>query len=498
MPVYRYQSASISQGQLSEQVPGAPVLGSTGPAIYVDVTAPSGSKADLDEYMASVGFPTFVATDPTTTPTQASSAQFSPAQIPFVGVDRAVRVATTTTLAALQGLLVVDTVQTAAGDRVLVKNQNLGSENGIYVAAAGAWTLASDWATGAVVAEMLVQVSEGTQQHTLWALSTQGAITVGSTALTFTQFTGGATVPGGSAGQVQYNGAGAFVGAVRLTVDAGGYPTLGEASTVNPAVPAAGATVFAKLRAGRRMAAQIGPSGVSYTMQPSLWGNKIGWWSAIGNSTTVSSIGINNVTTGTATTRSVAITTFATSLRQVAFVSASSAGSSAGTRHGAAQFYSGDAAGRGGYFYVARFVIDTIAAGMRWFVGLLNGTLVIGNVNPSTLLNMVGFGIDAGQTTVRFFNNDAAGTATAADMGASFPATTAGVVYEVRIFCPPNGGTISYSIERLDSAALAEGSVAADIPASTTLLSPQMWVNNGATVAAVALSVVTQYIETDN
>lgn len=380
MPVYRYQANSINPTQLSEQVPGAPVLGSTGPSIYVDVTAPNGSKLDLDEFMTSVGY-TYVSTDPLTTPVQAASAQL---------------------------------------------------------------------------------------------------------------------LAGGSVNQVQYNGAGAFLGAAKLTVDAGGYPTLGEASAVNPAAPAAGSTIFAKYRAGRRMAAQIGPSGVSYTLQPSLWDNKVSWWSAFGNGTTVSAIGINNTTTGTATARNVATNTFAASLRQVAYVSAATAGSSAGTRHGAAQFYSGDAAGRGGYFYVARFVVDTVAAGMRWFVGLLNGVAVIGNVNPSSQLNMIGFGIDAGQTTVRFFNNDGAGVATATDMGASFPATTVGAVYEVRIFCPPNGGTISYSIERLDSAALAEGSVSADVPSNTTLLSPQMWINNGATAAAVAIGVITQYIETDN
>jgi hypothetical protein len=380
MPVYRYQANSISQTQISEQVPGAPVIGSTGPSIYVDVTVAAGSKPDLDEYMTSIGY-SYVSQDPLTTPAQAASAQL---------------------------------------------------------------------------------------------------------------------LAGGSAGQVQYNNGGPFGGAAKLSIDAGGYPNLGEASTVNPAVPAAGSTIFAKYRAGRRMAAQISPNGVSYTLQPSLWGNKIGWWSALGNGLVVSAININNNTTGTATARNVATTTYATSLRQIAYVSAAGAGSSAGTRHGAAQFYTGDVAGRGGFFYVARFVIDTVAAGMRWFIGLLNGIAVIGNVNPSSQLNLVGFGIDAGQTTVRFMNNDGVGVATATDMGASFPATTAGAVYEVRIFCPPNGGTISYSIERLDSAALIEGSVSADIPANTTLLSPQMWINNGATAAAVALSVVTQYIETDN
>jgi hypothetical protein len=142
-------------------------------------------------------------------------------------------------------------------------------------------------------------------------------------------------------------------------------------------------------------------------------------------------------------------------------------------------------------------VIDTVVAGMRWFVGLSGSAAVIANVNPSTLLNIIGFGIDAGQTTVRFFNNDGVGAASATDLGASFPAATAGVVYEARIFCPPNGGTIFYSLERLDVAALVDGLAAADIPSNTTLLSPQIWANNGAGAGAVAIGVINQYSETD-
>jgi len=303
---------------------------------------------------------------------------------------------------------------------------------------------------------------------------------------------------GGSSGQAQYSSSSGLAGAARLTIDAAGYPTLGEATTTTPASPAAGSTLFSRYRAGRRMSAQIGPAGVDYSFQPSLFGNKVGWWTALGNSTTVALTAFGNTATGTATARTVATTNLSTSLRRLAYVSAATAGSSCGTRHGASQFYRGDVAGRAGFFYCARFVIDTVQAGMRWFVGLLSAAGVIGNVNPSTLTNIVGFGIDSGQTTVRFFNNDGAGAATATDLGASFPATTAAVVYEIRLFSAPNGADVFYSIERLDVAALAEGSVSADIPASTTLLAPQIWMNNGTTAAAVAIAAITQYIETDN
>jgi hypothetical protein len=74
-----------------------------------------------------------------------------------------VRVATTVNLEALAGLLTIDGVKLAAGDRVLVKNQITPSANGVYLAAAGAWTRASDASLGANFAyDTFVYVSEGT------------------------------------------------------------------------------------------------------------------------------------------------------------------------------------------------------------------------------------------------------------------------------------------------------------------------------------------------
>src|SRR6185436_4728066 len=57
----------------------------------------------------------------------------------------ACRVATTANInLATGGLLTIDGVTVLAGDRVLVKDQTTSSQNGVYVAAAGAWTRATD------------------------------------------------------------------------------------------------------------------------------------------------------------------------------------------------------------------------------------------------------------------------------------------------------------------------------------------------------------------
>jgi hypothetical protein len=246
------------------------------------------------------------------------------------------------------------------------------------------------------------------------------------------------------------------------------------------------------------MAAQVGPSGLDYAFQPSLFGNKVSLWTAQGNSTTVSVINFGNTAAGTATARTVATTSFFNSLRRLGYVSGAGAGSSAGTRHALAQFWRGDSAGRGGFLYVARFGISQTQTGYRWFVGLWATTTAIGNVNPSTLTNLVGVGMDTGDTTIQVMFNDGAGTATKVNTGFARP-TAVTEVYEVRIFCAPNGSTVYFSIENLDPAspALFETSTAADVPSTTTLLSPQIWINNSAVAAAVAIDVISQYAETD-
>lgn len=105
-----------------------------------------------------------------------------------------VTVATTAALAALSGLLTVDGIVLVAGNRVLVKDQATGAQNGIYVVAAGAWTRAIDADDGAeLTSGALVPVERGTANaDSLWMLQTDGAITIGTTALTFVQPLGGA------------------------------------------------------------------------------------------------------------------------------------------------------------------------------------------------------------------------------------------------------------------------------------------------------------------
>jgi hypothetical protein len=84
----------------------------------------------------------------------------------------------------------VDGVTLVTGMRILIKDQASGSENGIYVvAASGAPARATDADSSAeVTAGMSVPVAQGTANaDTIWTLTTNDTITLGTTALSFAQ-----------------------------------------------------------------------------------------------------------------------------------------------------------------------------------------------------------------------------------------------------------------------------------------------------------------------
>jgi hypothetical protein len=134
-------------------------------------------------------------TDPTN-PQDAANKRYVDAAV--VGIDwkASVRAATTaavTLATAFENGDTLDGVTLATGDRVLVKNQTDATENGIYVvAASGAPARSSDADTAAeITASFAVFVEEGTvNADSGWTLTNNGAVTVGTTALSFTQFTG--------------------------------------------------------------------------------------------------------------------------------------------------------------------------------------------------------------------------------------------------------------------------------------------------------------------
>lgn len=117
-------------------------------------------------------------------------------------VKDSVRAASTVNITLSTPGATIDGVTMASGDRVLVKDQSAGAQNGIYVwnGAAAAMTRATDANTSAkVTSGMFVFVEEGAvNADSGWVLTTDGSITIDTTALSFTQFSGAGQITAGA------------------------------------------------------------------------------------------------------------------------------------------------------------------------------------------------------------------------------------------------------------------------------------------------------------
>jgi hypothetical protein len=117
------------------------------------------------------------------------------------GLDpkQSVIIATTTSI-TLSGLQTIDGYTLlVAGDRVLVKNQVTNSQNGIYLASAGAWTRALDMNAWAEVPNAFVFVERGTvNADTGWVCTANPGGTLDTTAITWAQFSGAGTYTAGT------------------------------------------------------------------------------------------------------------------------------------------------------------------------------------------------------------------------------------------------------------------------------------------------------------
>jgi hypothetical protein len=268
---------------------------------------------------------------------------------------------------------------------------------------------------------------------------------------------------------------------------------------------------FVRTIANRDLPGWVDSFGNTSAMQP-FWGrNKVGYWAPIGNATTVPlADGIAApVSLGTATARTVATTNFVTRLRRLGYVSAATAAAAAGFRANVAQFTVGGGAVSplvGGFHFVCRFVPSDAAAvsGARMFVGMTATTAALANAEPNTYLNCVGVAQLSTSSNLHIVYGGSAAQ-TAIDLGANFPANGISTsAYELSLYADKSeNNKVYYRVERMNTADVATGTLTAatpgtQLPSSTTLLGPQGWRCNNATLLAVGIDLVSLYLETDN
>jgi phage-related tail fiber protein len=162
----------------------------TDPLSYANMTAPSASVAFNSQKLTGLA-------DGTAAQDAATKSQVDVAQ---AGLDSkyACKVATTANV-TLSGEQTIDGVLTST-DRVLVKDQTAGEENGIYVTASGAWARSTDANTSVeVTSGLYTLVTEGTVGAGQgFVLVTADPITLDTTSLSFSQFSGVGDLVGGT------------------------------------------------------------------------------------------------------------------------------------------------------------------------------------------------------------------------------------------------------------------------------------------------------------
>lgn len=123
------------------------------------------------------------------------------------------------------------------------------------------------------------------------------------------------------------------------------------------------------------------------------------------------------------------------------------------------------------------------------FFGLYGSTAALATtLTLAAAINCIGIGFQRGaHTRWQLVANDGTGAPTLMDIEASFAIATGGVL-TLYIAAPPNGNSVWVRVVDEVSGAVFEQEITADLPTNTQFLSPRLFMNNGATAAAVNMT----------
>jgi hypothetical protein len=152
-----------------------------------------------------------------------------------------------------------------------------------------------------------------------------------------------------------------------------------------------------------------------------------------------------------------------------------------------------------GFFYAVRFFLSgTLQSGQRQFVGMWDSSAAATNVDPKadTTRAKLGMGYNVNSGNWALINNTSGSAPTVLDLGASFPLNTTDLL-ELVLYSRPGDTQVSYRITNCTSLATTSAALTTNLPASTVMLCPQVWVTNNATAAASTMGLNKIYLETD-
>jgi hypothetical protein len=184
---------TIGQGNIDGAVTG-PASAADGNFALFDGTsgkliADGGLSLDTDG--------TFLANSDASIPSQKAVKTYVDSVAQGLSIKPSVKAASTASLTH-SGTQTIDGISCIAGDRVLDKNNSSPALNGIWIVASGSWTRAADMDSWAEIPGAFCFVEQGTTNgNTGWTCTSAPGGTLGTTAITWTQFSGAGTYTAG-------------------------------------------------------------------------------------------------------------------------------------------------------------------------------------------------------------------------------------------------------------------------------------------------------------
>jgi len=247
------------------------------------------------------------------------------------------------------------------------------------------------------------------------------------------------------------------------------------------------------------MPAFIGPADIDTTLQPALFGNSTFVWLP-GTGTTVainwgaSYTARNSGTSAAQATPARTSTNAITSMSRATFGTGTTTTGASGIQTAATVAWRGNAAGLGGFFFAARFAVETFLSDIRVFVGLSANNATIA-ADPSTWANTVGIGKDTADSTWQIITRSAT-TLTKTNTAITINATD---ILDFYMFATPNAASVTFAVKNAVTGATlyADTALSANLPAATTFMYMQSHIQAQSGTTAKLLALNRMYLESD-
>lgn len=275
-----------------------------------------------------------------------------------------------------------------------------------------------------------------------------------------------------------------------------------EATSANPLDPASapGEVVpFAGNFAGKLQFGYLDPDGIANYVQNALYRNFSFMWMpgpSAGLSISWGAV-CTEVLSGTGAGKSVPTltsTNVVTQMKRLLLSTGTTTTGSDGIVTNSTVCWRGNAAGRGGFLFFARFATETYLASERLFVGLSANSAALA-ADPTGLFNSIGIAKNSADSTLQIIQVNGS-TATKTNTGIT---PSSSQVLDLVMYCKPNDTKVTVLVmDAVTGAVLVNNLVLnTTLPVNTVFLRPQALIQSTAGTTSKQLSVAKIYVETE-